>query len=97
MDYENLLIKYDVILPKMRNYYIETVRSQYEHAHFKKDLDETEKIIAEKYPGYSDAFNKVMNQRKLHILNMFVMKKSFSTNIAPGCSTSSSNWKSEQT
>ena len=74
--YENLLTKYDVILPKKRNYYIETVRSQYEHAHFKKDLDETEKIIAEKYPGYSDAFTKVMNQRKLHILNMFVMKKS---------------------
>lgn len=46
-DYEKLLTKYDVILPKTRNYYIETVRSQYEHAHFKKDLDETEKIIAE--------------------------------------------------
>ena len=76
VDYENLLTKYEVILPKTRNYYIETVRSQYEHAHFKKDLDETEKIIAEKYPGYSDAFTKVMNQRKLHILNMFVMKKS---------------------
>ena len=69
VDYENLLKKYDVILPKKRNYYIETVRSQYEHAHFKKDLDETEKIIAEKYPGYSDAFTKVMNQRKLHILS----------------------------
>ena len=74
--YENLLTKYDVILPKKRNYYIETVRNQYEHAHFKKDLDETEKIIAEKYPGYSDAFTKVMNRRKLYILNMFVMKKS---------------------
>lgn len=75
-DYENLLTKYDVILPKKRNYYIETVRSQYEHAHFKKDLDEVEKIIAEKYPGYSEAFTRVMNRRKLYILNMFVMKKS---------------------
>lgn len=76
VDYENLLTKYDVILPKTRNYYIETVRSQYEHAHIKKDLDETEKIIAEKYPGYSDAFTRVMNRRKLYILNMFVMTKS---------------------
>ena len=42
-DYENLLTKYDVILPKKRNYYIETVRTQYEHAHFKKDLDKVEK------------------------------------------------------
>lgn len=75
-DYEKLLQKYDVILPVKRNYYIETVRSQYEHAHYKKDLDEVERIIAEKYPGYSDAFTRVMNRRKLHILNMFVMKKS---------------------
>ncbi len=75
-DYEALLAKYDVILPRKRCYYIETVRSQYEHAHYKKDLDEVEKIIAEKYPGYSDAFERVMSRRSLHILNMFVMKKS---------------------
>lgn len=74
-DYEKLLNLYDVILPQKRNYYIETVRSQYEHAHNKRDLDEVEKIIAEHYPEYSKAFTKVMGRRKLHILNMFVMKK----------------------
>ena len=74
-DYEKLLQEYDVILPVKRNYYIETVRSQYEHAHNKRDLDETEKIIAELYPEYSEAFTKVMGRKKLHILNMFVMKK----------------------
>lgn len=75
-DYERLIKKYDVILPVKRNYYIETVRSQYEHAHYKKDLDEVKKIISEKYPGYSDAFSRVMNRRRLHILNMFLMKRS---------------------
>lgn len=74
-DYEKLLDQYDVILPVKRNYYIETVRSQYEHAHYKKDLDEVEAIIVEKYPQYSAAFTTVMNRRKLHILNMFAMKK----------------------
>lgn len=74
-DYEKLLQSYDVILPKKRNYYIETVRSQYEHAHNKRDLDEVERIIAEHYQEYSDAFAKVMGRTKLHILNMFVMKK----------------------
>lgn len=74
-DYECLLKDYDVILPVKRNYYIETVRSQYEHAHFKKDLDEVEKIIAEKYPACRNAFTKLMNGRKLYILNMFVMSK----------------------
>lgn len=74
-DYERLLQQYDVILPKKRNYYIETVRSQYEHAHNKRDLDEVKKNISELHPEYLDAFNSVMNRRKLHILNMFVMKK----------------------
>lgn len=74
-DYEKLLQEYDVILPVKRNYYIETVRSQYEHAHNKRDLDEAEKIVAVLYPEYSEAFAKVMNRTKLHILNMFVMKK----------------------
>ena len=76
-DYEILLKKYDVILPKKRNYYIETVRSQYEHAHNKRDLDEVEKIIKELYPEYSSVFTKVMSRTTLHIYNMFVMKKAF--------------------
>lgn len=75
VDYEKLLQEYDVILPVKRNYYIETVRSQYEHAHNKRDLDEAERIIKELYPEYSEAFEKVMGRTKLHILNMFVMNK----------------------
>lgn len=51
------------------------MRSQYEHAHNKRDLDEAEKIVSELYPEYSEAFAKVMGRTKLHILNMFVMKK----------------------
>ncbi len=74
-DYEKLLQEYDVILPVKRNYYIETVRSQYEHAHNKRDLDETEKIVQELYPEYSEAFTKVMGRTRLYILNMCVMKK----------------------
>lgn len=75
-DYESLLEKYDVILPTKRNYYIETVRSQYEHAHVKSDLDTVKQVIDELYPDYSNAFEVIMNRRRLHILNMFVMKKS---------------------
>lgn len=74
-DYEKLLREYDVILPVKRNYYIETVRNQYEHAHNKRDLNEAEKIVTELYPEYSEAFAKVMGRTKLHILNMFVMNK----------------------
>ncbi len=73
-DYEEMLSKYDIIVPTKRHYFIETVRSQYEHAHYKKDLDAAEQIMREKRPDYIASFDKVMRQRSLHILNMFVMK-----------------------
>ena len=74
-DYIGLLATYHVIVPKKRNYYIETVRSQYEHAHYKKDLEIIEQIIEEYHPTYKKAFQIVMNRRKLYLYNMFVMKK----------------------
>lgn len=75
-EYEKLLQQYDIILPQKRHYYIETVRSQYEHAHYKKDLEITQMILNRLYPEYSTSFNIVMNSRSLYILNMFVMSKS---------------------
>lgn len=74
-DYERLLRAYDVILPKKRMYFIETVRSQYEHAHFKRDLDAAERIVKGLYPDCADAFDAVMGRRSLHLYNMFVMGK----------------------
>lgn len=70
-----LLNKSDVILPRKRNYYIETTYTQYIHAHHKEDLDITEQIIEEKCPEYKDAFNWVMNSSKGHRFNMLIMKK----------------------
>ena len=75
-EFEKLLSCHDIILPQKRHYYIETVRSQYEHAHYKKDLDTIEEIIKEEYPNYAKAFEIVMARHRLHIYNMFVMKKS---------------------
>ena len=74
-DYEKMLSQADVLLPKKRNYYIETVYSQYAHAHRASDLDTLEQILTEKYPVYLPAWKKVMDSRRLHILNMFVMDK----------------------
>lgn len=74
-DYELLLAKADVILPCKRNYYIETTRSQYEHAHNPHDLVVLEEIIKEKYPEYLNSFETVMNSTSGHRFNMFVMRK----------------------
>lgn len=70
-----LLQKYDVILPKKRNYYIETNYSHYIHAHHKEPLDRTREVIAKEYPQYLSSFDKVMRKREAHMFNMFVMRK----------------------
>lgn len=76
-DFEELLKKAPIILPKRRNYYIETNRSQYEHAHNKEGLTKTKEIIKRKYPKYLEAFEKVMNRTWGHRFNMFVMEKKY--------------------
>lgn len=72
---EELLSKYDVILPKKRNYYIETIESHYKNAHHIEDLKKVETIIETDYPQYMDSFKSVMNGTTLHLYNMFIMKK----------------------
>lgn len=70
-----LLKKYDVILPKKRNYYIETNYSHYIHAHHKEPLDKTREVISKEYPQYLNSFDNVMKKRGAHMFNMFVMRK----------------------
>lgn len=72
---EELLTQYDVILPKKRNYYIETNYSHYIHAHHKEPLDKTREIIVQYYPDYLFNYDKVMHRTKAHMFNMFIMKR----------------------
>ncbi|WP_203289114.1 DUF4422 domain-containing protein [Metabacillus sp. cB07] len=72
---DELMNNYDVILPKKRNYFIESIWSHYDHAHNITDLEKTKIIFKEYYPEYLDSFNKIMFGKKLHLFNMFLMKK----------------------
>lgn len=74
-DVNHLMSKYDVIVPKKRNYYIENIWTHYQNAHEIKDLEETREIIEEMYPSYVSSFDEVMSGKTLHLYNMFVMKK----------------------
>lgn len=74
---DKLLENNDVILPKKRNYFIETIYSHYAHTFDASQLDITREIISEKYPDYLNAFDNVMKSTKAHMFNMFIMKKSF--------------------
>ena len=70
-----LLEKADAVLPRKRNYFIETTRSQYVHAHHAEDLDVTRAILVERHPEYVKAFDAAMASTKGHRFNMFVMKR----------------------
>ncbi len=72
---KQLMSEYDIVLPKKRNYYIETCYSQYKHAHNIADLDRARQIVCEMYPVYADSFDRVMAQRSIYIHNMFIMKQ----------------------
>lgn len=72
---EKVLEKYDVILPKIRRYYIETLYSHYAHTHYSEHLDKARQIIKEIYPEYIKSFDEVMKQRSGYMFNMFIMKK----------------------
>ncbi len=77
---DKLLDDTDVILPKRRKLYIETIYSHYKHTMYVETLDETRKIIEEKCPEYIDSFDKRMKSRSGHMFNMCIMKKSILDN-----------------
>ena len=70
-----LLKDNDIILPKKRNYYIETLYSHYEHTMYIEPLDITGEIIKKKYPKYYDEFELLKKRKTAHMFNMFIMKK----------------------
>lgn len=74
-DVEKLLEDVDVIVPKKRKYYIETLYSHYDHTLDGSHLDETRKIISKLSPEYLVSYDKVMEQRSGYMFNMFIMSK----------------------
>ena len=70
------LVGVDAVLPRPRNYFIETTYSHYAHAHHAIDLDETRRIVAERHPDCLEAFDSVMKSTRGHRFNMAVMRRS---------------------
>ena len=73
-----LIPKYQIIVPKKRNYYIETLYSHYAHTHYAEHLDITREIIGEKYPDDLENFDRVMKRTSGYMFNMYIMEKSLS-------------------
>ena len=72
-----LLEKVDIILPKIRKYYIENLYDHYKHTMYIETLDETRKIIEEQCPEYLKEFDKLHKRTSAHMFNMFIMKKEY--------------------
>lgn len=75
-DIERKLQCADVILPTQRHYWIENNYTQYIHAHHENDLIHARQIIAERYPTYLPAWERVMHKTSGHRFNLFAMKTS---------------------
>ena len=72
---DELINDVDIILPTKRKYYIENLYNHYKHTMFIETLDETEKILKEKYPEYIAEFEKLHKRTSMHAFNMMIMKK----------------------
>lgn len=71
----------DIVLPRKRHYVIETVGSQYRHAHSGQDLDALRSAVLAVDGGSMRAFDKVMRSRSLHLYNMFIARRSVATEL----------------
>lgn len=72
---EPVLRRVDIVLPRRRNYFIESNYSHYIHAHRAEGLNRVWEIIHNDFPEYTPACDRVMNRTWAHMFNMFVMKR----------------------
>ena len=74
---EAILEKYDLVLPKQRKYYIESLYSHFIHLPYthEKDLQTLRETVKDVTPEYLDAFDTVMARTHAHMFNMFIMKR----------------------
>jgi hypothetical protein len=74
---ERLLCDADIILPRKRNYYVETIYDQYIHRHHKEGLELAREYIFKLEAKYETAWNKLMSGTSIWICNMFIMQKDY--------------------
>lgn len=65
----------DVIVPKRRDYLIESNYSHYINSHEQEPINKLKEIILSDYPEYNKSYHKVMNDHKAHMFNMFIMRR----------------------
>ncbi len=64
----------EIVLPKKRNYYIETVYSHYDHTFDGRQFDIAHNVLVHRCPEFVPAWDKLMAGRRAYLYNMFVMR-----------------------
>lgn len=68
-----LLQSYDIVLPKPRNYVVESIRSHYANSHYESDIDAVRAIISSRYPQLLQSFDTFFAGRSMSLYNMMLM------------------------
>lgn len=74
---QKLVETFDVIVPRKRRYFIESLYSHYEHTHYASQLDAVREIIEEKYPNYVSDYEQVIRQRWGYMFNMMILRRDY--------------------
>lgn len=70
----SLLSEVDAVLPRRRRYYVETMRSHWDHTQPPEQLAEAERVVADLEPAYSAALSRALSRRGAHMFNMLVAR-----------------------
>lgn len=73
--FERRLVRVPLVLPRPRDYIIETNYSQYAHAHHACDLDHTRDVLAERYPKVAKAWDDYMVRTSGHRFNIIIARR----------------------
>ena len=71
----NILQHCRIIVPRNRRYYIETLRSHYQHTHDPAHLEITRNVIREQCPEYLPDYDTVLERTYGHMFNISVMER----------------------
>lgn len=74
-DIEPFLGKIKIFIPQKRRYYIETLKSHYNHTHFPEHLEITRSVVREVSPKYLDAYDKAINRCWGYMFNMMIIER----------------------
>ena len=75
-DLSSLQTRAAVVLPKQRNYRIESIESHYSHTFDRTQLELLREAVVELSPEYSNVLDRHLAQRMTHVCNMMIAPSS---------------------